>query len=108
MNTIIPLLIILFSAVFLGLVFILVRIAMKRENKVYEQGIEVDSVVSRIKPHLSDGKRRYSCYVRFFDENGMECEALLNVRSNLPIGRSVRIRYLPENPKEAVFISQEL
>jgi hypothetical protein len=104
-------LIIGFSVGFLILTGILIKYAIKKEKQIYEEGIETDSVVSRtesrMKSHHGSG-RIYHCYVTFIGNDGKEHEALLNLRSDLPIGREVRIKYLPNKYDEAVFISQEL
>lgn len=104
---------------FLILTGILIRYATKKEKQIYEEGIEVDSVVSRIesrmRSHHGTGHtyhcyvtHTYYCYVTFTGNDGNEHEALLNLRSNLPIGRKVKIKYLPPKYDQAVFISQEL
>ncbi len=107
----IPVAIISFMIAFLVLAGILIRIAYKKEKGIYENGIEVDSVVSRVDYRLNGNRgsgRYYYCYVTFTGNDGLEHEALLNVASNLPIGRKVRIKYLPPKYDQAVFISQEL
>ena len=100
-----------FTVGFLILTGILIRYATKKEKQIYEKGIEVDSVVSRIesrmRSHHSTG-HTYHCYVKFTGNDGNEHEALLNLCSNLPIGRKVKIKYLPPKYDQAVFVSQEL
>lgn len=101
-------LMIIFSAIFLILCIALIRWAKKREEKVYKEGIQTESVVCEVTSRLDDGLRRYYCYVSYTDELGRSQKALLNVASNLPIRRIVHIKYLPGRYDEAVFVSQEL
>lgn len=100
-----------FAVSFLILAGILIKYALKKEKAIYQNGIETDSVVSRVDYRLTGNRgsgRHYYCYVTFTGDDGLEHEALLNLASNLPIGRKVRIKYLPPKYDQAVFISQEL
>lgn len=95
--------------VFVIFVVILIKIAMKREKEIYDNGIEVESLVSKVERYLdSDGDTRYRCYVKYRGDDCLEHEGLLNVRTNLPIGRKVQIKYLPNKYDTVVFVSQEL
>lgn len=101
-------LMVIFLVAFLFLCITLIRLAKKREEKVHKEGIQVESVVCEVTSRLDDGFRRYYCYVSYTDELGRSQKALLNVASNLPIGRIVHIKYLPGRYDEAVFVLQEL
>lgn len=100
---------ILIIAVFLTIVIIAVHTASKREQAIYANGIEVDSVVVRCDASLNqDHDTRYRYYVKYKGNDGSEHEGLLNVRTTMPVGRKVRIRYIPGSYDEVVFVSQEL
>ena len=77
--------------------------AMRTSGKIYMEGVEADSVVVRTEP---SGKGRCSSYVEYVGDDGAKHESLLNV--DLPVGRKVRIKYIPGKFDEVVFISQEL
>ena len=96
---------------FVSLVAVLIKAATKREQAIYEDGLEVESEVVRVDTKLSDGTashRRHYCYVQYMGKDGQYHEGLLNLCSDLPVGRKVRIRYLPGRYDEVVFVSQEI
>ena len=96
-------------AAFAIVFFTILRIAIKREQAIYNDGLQADSIVSRHERYSNgDGKIRFRCYVKYTGNDGREHEGLLNVRSDLPIGRKVKIMYIPGNYDEVVFVSQEL
>lgn len=86
---------------------VLIRKALLRERELQEEGIVADAVVVRCESHLSDGRTRYTPYVRYV-AGGEEHEAALNLRSNLPIGRKLKIKYVPGKWDYVAFVSQEL
>lgn len=86
---------------------ILVRRALRQEKELQENGIVADAVVVRCESRLDDGRRRYSPYVRYV-AGGEEHEAALNLRSNLPIGRKLKIKYVPGKWDYVALVSQEL
>lgn len=86
---------------------VLIRKALLRERELQEDGLVADAVVVRCESHLSDGHRRYSPYVKYV-AGGEEHEAALNLRSNLPIGRKLKIKYVPGKWDYVAFVSQEL
>ena len=104
----IPLLMLLIASGFMILVGILIGSAVKKERKIHENGIEVDSVVVRNESRLRDGSRRYTSFVKFMGDDGTEHECSLNYSGHMPIGRKVRIKYLPGKYDYVVFVSQEL
>lgn len=104
----VPILMLLFFIVFFALAFTLIRFATKKEDEVYSKGIEVDSTVSRSESYLQYGNHKYRTFVKFIGDDDVEHEGRINVATNLPAGRKVRIRYLPGQYDEVVFVSQEL
>ena len=86
---------------------VLLRKALRLERELQENGIVADAVVVRCESRRSDGRIRYSPYVRYV-AGGVEHEAALNLRSNLPIGRKLKIKYLPGKWDYVAFVSQEL
>ena len=100
---------ILIIIVFLAIVITAIKIASKREKDIYDSGIEVDSVVANCEQYFDrDHDSRHRCYVRYVGNDRVEHEGLLNVRTTLPIGRKVRVKYLPGKYDEVVFVSQEI
>lgn len=100
---------ILIIIVFLTIVITAIKIAIKKEKNIYTNGIEVDSVVVKCEHYFDrDHDSRYRCYVKYVGNDGSDHEGLLNVRTTLPIGRKVRVKYLPEKYDEVVFVSQEI
>lgn len=102
-------LIVVFVIVIIAVIVIAINVAMKKEKQIYQEGIEVDSVVSRSESYFDrDHDMRYRCFVKYVGDDNLEHEAILNVHTNLPVGRKVKIRFLPGKYDEAVFVSQEL
>ena len=61
--------------VFVFLVLVLIKAASNQEKKIYENGLEADSVVSKVERHLdSDHGTRYNCYVKYTGNDGIERE----------------------------------
>lgn len=95
--------------VFGALAAVLITAAVKRENNMRTNGIETDSVVVDGEMYYdSDNRSRYNCYVKFVGDDNEEHIARLNVASDLPIDRKVRIKYLPGKYDYVAFVSQEL
>lgn len=94
---------------FLAIVVVAIKIAIKKEKDVYSYGIEVDSVVVNCERYFSeDNTSRHHCYVKYVGDDGIEHKGLLNTRTTLPVGRKVRVRYIPGKYDEVVFVSQEI
>ena len=106
----IPFIIIACMAVFLIIVKILIKTAVDAENKIREEGLFEDAVVHHVDSKLSDNPsgHSYNAYVSYIGNDGLEHIGLLNVRSNFPTGRRMKIQYLPGKYDSVVFISQEL
>lgn len=95
--------------VFIAIVITAVKLALKRESRIYTEGIETDSIVSKSEHYFDrDHDSRYRCYVTYTGDDGFKHEGLLNLRSDLPVGRKVRIRYTPGKYDYVVFVSQDL
>lgn len=107
MNWIIILLIVL---VFISIICTVIYMAIKHEKKIYNEGIEANSVVSKIERNYDTNNHRYYylAYVKYIGDDNIEHEALLNVKTNFPYGRKIKIKYLPPKYDYAVFVSQEL
>lgn len=100
---------ILIIAAFIGIVTTATKIASRKESAINTSGIETDSVVVKCDHYFNrDQDSRYRCYVQYLGNDGVEHEGLLNIQTNLPVGRKVRIRYIPRQYDSVVFISQEL
>lgn len=94
-------------AVFAGILIVAVTFASKIEKRVYAEGVEVEGVVVRNVYHFSaDHASRYTCYVRYRGNDGNDHEGALNISTDLPIGRKVKVKYLPEKYENVVFVSQ--
>lgn len=100
---------ILITIVFLTIVITAIKIASKKETEIYTNGIEVDSIVVKCEQYYDrDHDSRHRCYVTYVGNDNMEHEGLLNVRTTLPIGRKVRVKYVPGKYDTVVFVSQEI
>ena len=86
---------------------VLTRKALRLERDLQENGIVADAVVVRCESRRSDGRIRYSPYVRYV-AGGKEHEAAINVACNFPIGRKVKIQYIPSKWNYVAFVSQDL
>lgn len=82
----------------------------KTWKKIYNEGIEANSVVSKIERNYDTNNHRYYylAYVKYIGDDNIEHEALLNVKTNFPYGRKIKIKYLPPKYDYVVFVSQEL
>ena len=104
----IPVFMFVFVISFLALLFWLIHQAKKKEDEIYTQGIEAQAVVSSNEMYYRNGNRRYNCFVEFTGDDDMRHKGHLNVSTDLPIGRRVRIRYLSGKYENVVFVAQEL
>ena len=84
----------------------------KRSQKINQQGIEADAVVSRIEEvehEDADGHRDtdYEYYVRYTNQSGQTVEAKLgNPPRFLMEGTQLRVKYLPEKPKYVLMVKK--
>lgn len=97
------------AAAIVGGVVFAVRAAARREKEIYENGYEVDAVVFKVETSYDhDSHRRsYYPYVKYIGDDGHEHEARVNVCTNFPYGRRMRVKYLPSRYDYVVFVSQE-
>ena len=101
-----------------GIAVIVVIIAIsfiysyKRSQKISQNGIEVDAVVSRMEEKETedaDGNRdvTYDYFVRYQNQAGETMEAKLgNPPRFIREGDHLRVKYLPEKPKYALMIKK--
>ena len=84
-------------AVLLAVIAIGMLISRRIKRDIVENGIETDAVVSRIVEDGTTTEFDINVYVRFFDEDGEEVEAIIsNPRAGLREGDRVRIKYHPK------------
>lgn len=86
----------------------LIVISIRREKRLIADGIEVDAVVIRVKSRREDGHTRYYPTIRYTSVDGITHEASINVRTNFPVGRRLRVKYLPPKYDYVAFVSQEI
>ena len=94
--------------IFISAAMILTKNSIKKERLIYSRGIEADGIVDKVESKKHGSHSTYKCFVKYFDEENVEHEGILNVRVDLPVGRKVRVRYLPGNYENIVFVSQEI
>lgn len=111
-ETIIAILMFLFAGGFAIILGILIGNAVKKEQDIHENGVETDGIAVNSKSHLCDGKRactiNYTTFIRFTGDDGKEHQSKLNYSGRIPVGRKVRIKYLPGKYDHIVFVSQEI
>ena len=84
----------------------------KRSQKIQQNGVETDAVVSRVKEierETSEGVHdtAYEYFVRYQSPSGEVVEAKLsNPPRFLAEGTQLRIKYLPEKPKYALIVEE--
>lgn len=90
--------------IFIVFLIALITHSIKLEKEIYDKGIEIDGIVSKVEHHSSS----YKCYVKYFGDDNLEHEGLLNASLDSSIGRKVRIKYISGNYDYVAFVSQEL
>ena len=78
----------------------------KHKNK----GVKTEATVVRNSWRYNSGPREYICYVEYLDEDNQKHEAELDavlVRP-IPVGRIIKIKYIPPEYKKVVFLSREV
>ena len=84
----------------------------KRSQKINQEGVEADAVVSRVKEIEKETENGghdvdYEYYVRYQSQSGENVEAKLgNPPRFLTEGTQLRIKYLPEKPKYVLMVKQ--
>ena len=90
--------------------FFAIRHSINFEKNMEVNGIETDAVVSKV--ILSDrdiNSKRFDTYVSFTgDDKNMHEGRLINVSFNFPVGRKMRIKYLPGKYDLCILVSQEV
>lgn len=85
---------------------IIINIALKREKEIEVKGIETDAIVSKVEYDVE--YQRYTAYVKYIGDDEKEHEAIINVATNFPYGRKIRIKFLPGKYSYVIFVSQQL
>ena len=84
------------------------RKAINELKDIRQNGICVDSVVCSCEEYTHDHRTCYRNKVRFTGPNGEIEERELEYVGEMPVGRKVRIQYIPGKYKRVVFISQQI
>lgn len=92
-------------AVFIILVVLLVKWAMKRENEVRENGLIVEGVIVSSERVVDDGANKYKNKVEYLGNDGERHVAHLNFMGQMRVGMKIKIQYLPGLYDEALYIS---
>ncbi len=101
----VPVIIVSILAVIIVTVAIIAyKAAMRQNAEIQQNGICVDSVV------VSNTRKDdyYRTVVRFTGDDGQEHDCALSYRGGMPIGRKVRIQYIPGKYNNVLFVSQEV
>lgn len=93
----------------LAVVIIIVAIiackaAVRKNAEIQQNGICVDSVVVSNERY----KDYYRTIVRFTGDDSQEHECALSYRGGMPVGRKVKIQYIPGKYDNVLFVSQEI
>lgn len=92
---------------FFTFIVLAVRYTVKYEQEIKVKGIETEGIVSRnVSRGPKDNKVR-NCYITYIGDDGLEHEGLLNLSVNLPVGRKVKIKYLPPKYKHVTYVIPE-
>ena len=84
----------------------------KRNQKINNEGIEADAVVSRVKEiekQNDDGSYdvEYEYYVKYQTQSGEDVEARLgNPPRFITAGTQLRVKYLPEKPNYVLMVKR--
>lgn len=109
---IVAMLMFLFAGGFAIILGILIGKAVKKEQNIHENGIETDGIVVDCKSYLANGKTvsvtRHTTIVEFTGNDGKRHQCKLNYSGKMPVGRKMRIKYLPGKYDYIVFVSQEI
>ena len=104
-----PLFYIIIAVVAVAAVIVIIFI-VKRYTAIKKNGVEADAVVSRIKEvetQNDDGSydTSYTYYVKFTTQDGQVVEAKLGGAPRFTReGDQLRIKYLPEKPKNVILV----
>jgi hypothetical protein len=84
------------------------NIGLKKERNIHKYGIEADAIILRNEIRGCRSERFKCSYVTYIDVDGVKHEAIINKYPDLPIDSKIKIKYLPDDYKHVVFISQKL
>ena len=93
-----------FAVVIIIVAIIACKAAMRKNAEIQQNGIGVDSVVVSNERY----KDYYRTVVRFTGDDGQEHDCVLSYRGGMPIGRKVKIQYIPGKYDNVLFVSQEI
>lgn len=98
------------AGLILGISIPLIIKAVRQTKRLQEEGYEVDAIVIASESQLADtaSGRRHANTVRYKALDGKEYEAHLSYAGAMPVGRKLRIKYLPEDTGYVLFVSQNL
>lgn len=102
---------ILIIGIAFGLVIVVsVALAVAKERKIEKYGIEVDALVTRIESRYDydSHKTNYYPYAEYVGDDNEKHEARVNVSINFPIGRKLKIKFLPSKYDYVIFVSQQI
>lgn len=97
--------------IFIIVVIVLIAYASIRNNKIKNEGIRANAVISRIEKDESvdDDSVTYHYYVSYEDESGNSQEAMIlnNLNNNYNIGQTLTVKYLPDKKNQVVIVNNE-
>lgn len=102
---------ILITIVVVIVVVVIVAVVLSKEKKIEKYGIEADAVVTKVYARRNSDRLAgfdYFPYVGYIGDDNQKHEARLNCNFNPPIGRKMRVKYLPGKYDYVIFISQEI
>lgn len=86
-------------AILCAVIYLLSR---RMKKQIEENGIETDAVISRIEEVGAADEIDLRYYARYRTQDGEEIEGVLsNPRSDLEVGRQVRLKYHPKHKANA-------
>lgn len=82
--------------------------ALSRDKQIREDGLYAIGVVVRCETKKHNGTTRHTPYISYIGNDCQEHICTLSCSCNMPIGRRVKIQYLPGQYDYALFIEQDL
>lgn len=92
------------AAVIIIVAIIAYKAAVRQNAEIQQNGICVDSVVVSNERY----KDYYRTVVRFTGDDNQEHDCVLSYRGGMPVGRKVKIQYIPGKYDNVLFVSQEI
>ena len=87
---------------------VVIRWTLRREKLIQENGIETDAIVIKDETYRSNGRTRHKTHVLFTGIDGKTHLCVLGYAGGMPVGRKLRVKYLPGEYDYVSFVSQEL